>query len=223
MKRFLVAILTVGLASLWLGAQEKPAEKKSGEMKHEHGAMEKKGGAPPAAKPAPEITKLIKMFSGTWSTTEKFEPSPMIPKGGSSQGTATFKAGPGGNSLFEDYSSPHGAMGPFRGHGVMWWDAKEKVVKGVWCDSMAPTCMVGASKWEGENLVGVPQEMDMGGGQKMVMTSKYSDIKPDSVTYTMGGGPTADQAKTFMTIVYSKAGKSTAPVAKKGDAPPAKK
>ncbi len=222
MKRLLIAILTVALASLWLGAQEKPAEKKSGEMKHDHAAMEKKG-APPAAQPSPEITKLIKMFSGTWTTSEKFEPSPMIEKGGSSKGTATFKAGPGGNSLFEDYSSPHGALGPFRGHAVIWWDAKEKVVKGVWCDSMAPTCMIGGSKWEGENLVSIPQEMDMGGGQKMVMTSKYSDIKPDSFTYTMGMGPSADKAKTSMTIVYSKAGKTTAPVAKKGDETPTKK
>ncbi|MBZ5647826.1 MAG: DUF1579 domain-containing protein [Acidobacteriia bacterium] len=220
MKRLFFAVLIVALASLWVSAQEKKADKK-GEMKHDHAAMEKKGGMPMAAKPAPEMTKLIKMFSGTWTSTEKFEPGPMMPKGGTSKGTATFKAGPGGNSLIEEYSSPHGAMGAFHGHGVTWWDAKAGAYKGTWCDSMAPDCMVGGMKWDGDNIVAIPQEMDMG-GQKMVMTSKYSDIKPDSITFTMGMGPTAAQAKTTMTIVYTKqGGMAAAPAAKKADEKPA--
>ena len=222
MKRMFFAVLVVALGSLWTVAQNKKTDK-MGEMKHDHAAMEKKAGGPPAAKPAAEMTKLIKMFSGTWTTTEKFEPSPMMEKGGSSQGMATFKAGPGGNSLIEEYISPHGAMGPFKGHGVTWWDAKAGAYKGTWCDSMTPDCMVGGMKWAGADIVGTPQEMDMG-GHKMVMTSKYSDIKPDSITYTMGMGPTADQAKTTMTIVYTKTGvKPSGPASKKEEAGPVRK
>ncbi len=212
MKKTRITILVLAFASILVAAQEKPAEKKSTAAK-QTGTTEKKPAAT-ASKPGPEITKLIKMFSGTWTTDEKIEPGAMAPKGGSSQGMATFRAGPGGNSLIEEYSSPHGLLGPFKGHGVTWWDAKEGAYKGTWCDSMTPDCMVGGMKWEGDNIVGIPQQMDMG-GQKMVMTSKYSDLKPDSITYTMGMGPSAEQAKTTMTIVYKKAAAGAMPAAKK--------
>ena len=214
MKKLLFAVLIVGFASLSVTAQDKKADKKS-EMKHDHAAMADKGGMPPMSKPAPEMTKLIKMFSGTWTSAEKFEPGPMMPKGGSSTGSAVFKAGPGGNSLIEEYSSPHGAMGPFQGHGVTWWDAKAGAYKGTWCDSMANDCMVSTMKWDGDKLVAAPVETDMG-GQKMTMTSQYSEIKPDKITFEMGMGPSADKAQKTMTIVYTKKGSgSAAPAAKK--------
>src|SRR5215470_10615770 len=75
----------------------------------------------PMAKPSPEMQKLSKIVVGTWSTTEKMEPAPLAPKGASGKGTATFKNGPGGLSLIQDYKSS-GTMGSFTGHGVMWWD-----------------------------------------------------------------------------------------------------
>ncbi len=205
MKRLFVVLLLVTVACLGLSAQEKKTEKKGAQAE---------AAAPPAAKPSPEMARLLKMFAGTWNTSEKFEPGPMMPKGGSSHGTATFKAGPGGNSMIEEYSSPHGAMGPFHGLGVTWWDAKAGAFKGTWCDSMTKTCMVGGMKWQGEKIVSIPQTMDMG-DQQMVMTGEYRDIKPNSITYTMGMGPTAEQAKTTMTIVYSKPAKGATPAAKK--------
>lgn len=207
MKRFLAAVLLLSLACLPVSAQEKKGEKKGGES------------GPPAAKPNPEITRLLKMFAGTWTASEKIEPGPMAPKGGTGKGMATFKAGPGGNSMIEEYDSPHGAVGPFRGLGVTWWDANAGAFKGTWCDSMTQTCMVGGMKWQGEKIVGIPQTVDMG-GQQMVMTSEYRDIKPHSITYVMGMGPSADQAKTTMTIVYTKAVKPTAAAKKEA---PAKK
>ncbi len=226
MKKLFLAVLVVAVASLCLMAQDKDkktdskGDMKHGDMKHEHGEM----GGMPMAKPAPEITKLIKMFSGTWTTSEKIEPGPMMPNGGTGKGTAVFKAGPGGHSLIEDYSSPANATGgPLKGIGITWWDAKAGTYTGTWCDSMTNDCMVGAMKWDGDKLVGIPQEMEMG-GHKAVMTSAYSDIKPNQITYTMGMGPTAEQAKTTMTIVYNKAGaKSATPAAKKDEAAPAKK
>src|SRR5512142_328870 len=105
MKRLILAVAFVTLASMWLCAQDKKAGSKT--MKHDHSTMEKQA-PPPSAKPSPEMTRLIKMFAGTWKSTEKFEPGPFTPNGGTSQGTATFKAGPGDNSLIEEYSSPHG-------------------------------------------------------------------------------------------------------------------
>ncbi len=216
MKRGLLVVLLLAMAS-FMWAQDK-SEKKSKEMKHEHAAVKQEQQM--AAHPAPEITKLIKMFSGSWTTAEKIEPGPRAPKGATGNGRATFKAGPGGNSVIEDYKG--NAMGPFQGMGVIWWDAKAGTYKGTWCDSMAPDCMVGGMKAEGNDLVGVPQEMDMG-GQKMVMTSKYTNIMPNSFTYTMGMGPTAEQAKTTMTLVYTRSGKATAAPAGKKDAEATKK
>jgi hypothetical protein len=55
--------------------------------------------------PAPEMTKLIKMMSGNWTVTEKSNPNPMMPKGGTGKGMATMTAGPGGLSLMEKYRS----------------------------------------------------------------------------------------------------------------------
>ncbi len=214
-----VGLIALLVFAVFAASQDKPAQKKSGEMKHEHAAMENKGGPPPV-KPGPEITKLIKMFSGNWTVAESVEPSPMAPKGASGTGRATYKPGPGGLSLIEDYDSPHGSMGPFHGHGLIWWDAKAGMFKGTWCDSMMTDCMVSSMKWQGDKLVADPYPMDEG-GQKMVMTSQYSEFKPDSITFEMGMGPTAEQAKKTMTLVYKRAGKAAVPAAKK-EATPAK-
>ncbi len=214
MKRLFLAVLLVTLVSLALSAQEKKAEKKP--------AAKPEAAAPAAAKPDPEMTRLLKMFSGNWTANVKFEPGPMSPQGGTGKGSATFKAGPGGNSMIEEYTGTNGPLGPFHGLGITWWDAKAGAFKGTWCDSMTHDCMVGGMKWQGDKIVGVPQTMDMGDHQ-MVMTSEYRDIKPGAITYVMGMGPTAEQAKTTMTIVYTKAGKSATPAAKKEGATTPKK
>lgn len=155
-------------------------------------------------KPAAEMQKLIKTFSGTWNTAETFEKSEMAPEGGSGHGTSTFKAGPGGLSMIQDYKS-HSKMGTFAGHGVTWWDADAQGYKSVWCDSMSNKCQVanGMAKWEGDDLV-FNDEQEMNGKKeqtKMVDT----DIKPGSFTMTMDGGSEGTM-KRVMTIKYTKAG-----------------
>jgi len=90
-------------------AQDKP----KGFGKDMDKPMEKKAEGQmsmPMAKPAPEMQKLSKIVVGTWSTTEKHEPSPWAPKGATGKGTAVFKNGPGGLSVIEEYksSSNHG-------------------------------------------------------------------------------------------------------------------
>lgn len=159
----------------------------------------------PMPKPAPEMTKLIKLLAGNWMITEKAEPNPMAPKGGSGTGTAKLWAGPGGLSLLESYHSSGTAMGPnFNGFGVFWWDDKVQAYHGLWCDTMTPGgCdSSGTTKWQGDNLVGT-MESDMN-GQKTVATFTYSDWKPDSFVMTMAMGPDANSLKKFMTITYTK-------------------
>jgi hypothetical protein len=183
-------------------AQEKPAETmKSQEPPAE--AMMK------PSKPGPEMEKLKKTFLGTWRTTEKHEPSMWMPKGGTGKGTATYKLGPGGLSLIEDYRSSSSMGGKFMGHGVIWWDDKEKGYKSIWCDNMSPGgCEVsrGVGRWEG-NAIMFDNETEMG-EQKMKMTMKevITDITPKGFTFTMDMGPTGGEIKRVMTIKYARAG-----------------
>jgi hypothetical protein len=160
--------------------------------------------AMPMPQPAPEMTKMIKMMSGTWTVSEKSDPGPMFPKGGTGKGTAKMWAGPGGMSLMENYHSS-GLMGTgFSGAGTFWWDAKAGVYHGIWCDSMTPGGCDGSgtTKWDGDNLVGT-MEGDMN-GQKMVTTFTYSDWTPNSFVMTMASGPDANSLKPMMTITYTK-------------------
>ena len=70
--------------------------------------------AMPMPKPDPQMTKMIKMMGGNWTVTEKSDPNPMMPKGGTGKGTATMTPGPGGMSLMEKYHST-GMMGGYPG------------------------------------------------------------------------------------------------------------
>jgi hypothetical protein len=156
-------------------------------------------------KPAPEMTKLIKMMSGSWMVTEKADPSPMMPKGGTGKGTAKLTAGPGGMSMTENYHSSGMMGGSFSGFGTFWWDPKVQAYRGVWCDSMTPNGCDGSgtTKWEGDNLVGT-MEGDMN-GQKMTTKFTYSDWTANSFVMTMSSGPDANSLKPMMTITYTKA------------------
>jgi len=158
----------------------------------------------PMPKPAPEMTKMIKMMAGSWTVTEKHDPNPMMPNGGTSKGTAVLTPGPGGMSLTEKYHSI-GAMGSFTGYGTFWWDSKTQVYRGVWCDNMSPSGCddSGSTKWEGDKLVGTMEgEMN---GQKTMTRFTYSDFTPDSFVMTMEMGPDASKMQKAMTITYTKA------------------
>jgi Protein of unknown function (DUF1579) len=159
----------------------------------------------PMPKPAPEMTKLIKMLSGNWNVAEKHEVNPMMPNGGQGKGTAKIWAGPGALSLMENYTST-GAMGSFKGMGTWWWDPKAQLFHGLWCDNMTPNgCDTsGATKWEGDKLVGTMQA-DMGGGQMMMMRFTYMDMKPDSFVMTMEMGPDASKMQKSATFTYTRA------------------
>lgn len=160
--------------------------------------------------PAPEMTKLIKMMSGSWTISEKHDPNPMMPNGGTGKGTATLTPGPGGMSMMEKYHSI-GAMGSFNGFGTFWWDPKAQLYRGVWCDNMTPGgCDTsGTTKWDGDKLVGTMQsETD---GKMMMSRFTYSDWKPNSFVMKMEMGPDANSMKLAMTVTYTKAAMAAKP------------
>ena len=199
------AVMCVPLMMCVLAAaQEKP--KSSGAAKPAEKKTSGGAGQMSMAKPSPMMQKLSKMMIGTWSTSEKHEPSPWAPNGATGKGTAVFKHGPGGLSLLEDYRSTSG-LGTFAGHGVIWWDDKAGGYKSTWCDSMTPAgCEVsnGLAKWEGDSLVGTNDTEMM--GQKFTLKETWSDITPNSFTFSMDGGAPGGEMKHMMTIKYTRTG-----------------
>jgi len=201
--RLIRPMLLLILATLCLGVaaqQTKHKDAKKASTKSEMPA------GMPMPKPSPQIEKLADKIVGTWNTSEDFEVSEMMPKGGKGHGTSVIKRGPGGLSVTEDYHS-RGGMGAFAGHGVFWWDDKANGYKSVWCDNTSPTgCSVsnGLGKWEGNDVVFNDEQEMM--GKKMAMKEVYTDMKPSSFTMTMDGSQDGGPMKRQMTIKYTKAG-----------------
>ena len=205
--------------SLAAVAQEKqPASKPKANAEKQK--KEAKPGMP-AMKPAPEMQKLSKMLAGTYTTKETHEPSPFMPQGGAGTGEAKFFPGPGGFSLIETYASKSGPMGAkFRGHGVIWYDAKAGGYRSLWCDSMSPACEVGGiTKWEGDKLTGTSESelmAEMMGGKKVTYKESMSGFSPEGFRMDMEMSTEGGPMKHVMTIEYTRAQASAAkPAAEK--------
>ena len=203
-----VAVL-LAIATLFVAAQD--TMKKSDDKKMAKKAADMPMGMP-MPKPSPEMQKMSKMLAGTWTTSEMFEVSDMMPKGGKGKGMAVIKPGPGGLSLVEEYHSK-GGLGAFSGHGVFWWDDQAKGFKNIWCDTTTPTgCTIakGLGNFDGDKLVFNDEQEMMGKNEVMqnVLTPEGSGI-----TMVMSSGENAGAMKKMMTIKYSK------PAAKKEATP----
>lgn len=212
MKKTLV-FCAVALLTVSAMAQDKPAAKTA--KPSDKKAPAAQGGMPPAPKPSPEMQKMAKLFVGKWTAVTTTVAGGGMPAT-EAKGEATFYRGPGGLSLIEDFKSDGGSFGAFRGHGITYWDDKAKNFTGIWCDTMTPTGCAngGTSKWEGDKIVGFMEMPD----EKGVMAKyrmAYSDIKPDSVTFSMEA-PDGSNYKPMMTIVYTRAAAAAPkPAAKK--------
>ena len=177
---------------------------------------DKKAAKPPAAmpamKPSPEIQKLAKSLVGSYTTKETHDPGPIMPNGGTGTGEAKYALGPGGFSIIETYQSKSLMGGQFRGHGLLWYDAKAGGYRGVWCDNMSPACEVGGvSKWDGDKLVGVTDSEMM--GKIVSMRDTISGISPQGFKFDMEISSEGSPMKHTMTIEYTRT--AAAPAAAK--------
>lgn len=172
-----------------------------------------KAAAPPMAMPmmkqSPEMAKLQKLFAGSWTLDATVEPMPEMGMNqqAKSKGTQTSKMGPGGNAMIDEMHAS-GTTGKIDGHGVVWYDPMSGGYQAVWCDNQTPTgCgMNGVGKFDGDNLVfegDIKMPPEMGGNMHMKET--YSDITPNSFTFSIEGGPDAAHMKHMMTIKYTRA------------------
>jgi hypothetical protein len=141
--------------------------------------------------PLPEMQRLAKAYVGTWTYTETYPKSAMIPEGGVNTGVYTSELGPGGNSIFNRFHSK-GTVGDFEGAIVMTWDAKEKAYKAFVFGGDFPGAIVQSGQFEGDSLV-YRSELTMG-TRKIAMrnVTNFSDGKIISEQYSsVNGGPEA--------------------------------
>jgi hypothetical protein len=197
---------------LALSAQDKKPADHSGKPKSAGNAANAKPQGMPEGmmtKQAAEMQKAIKAMQGTWSTKAVFEKSDFMPNGGTANGTATFKPGPGGLSMQQDYHST-GAMGDFRGLSIVWFDPKDQMFHSLWCDGMTPSGCTdsGTGKWDGDKIV-INAKSEFA-GKSFDMRSTIGPFNGNTFTYAEEMGENG-QFKPSMTITYTKKAGGAAP------------
>ena len=154
-----------------------------------------------AAKPAPQLEKLIRSLAGEWFTEENYEPSDLLPKGGKGHSRDSYRPGPGRLSLIEEYNSEGGA-GESSGIGIIWWDADAEQFSFVWCDSFALDrgCRVSSQsgRWERNSYIETDEHIME--GRRVFEKEVWSDFTPNSFIQTLYVGDAPDRLKTFLTI-----------------------
>jgi hypothetical protein len=150
------------------------------------------------------MRRLVEVFAGSWSLSETYEPSEWMPRGGVGRGQQTWRAGPGGFSLIEDYHSTN-SDGDTSGLSVTWWDEKAQGYRAIWCVSSNPggcVAMANLAKWEGDQFV-LGDQFERN-GKKFAFREVVSDITPTSFTQTLYQGEAGGELKRLMTIRATK-------------------
>jgi hypothetical protein len=137
-------------------------------------------------KSAPQMQKLIQALAGDWSTDDIYEPSDLLPKGGGGHSRESYRLGPLGLSLIEEYHS-ESDVGTSWGIGIIWWDSKAHGFQFLWCDSYAlnQACLVSskASNWHGNEYVQTAEHKVS--GKRVFEKEVWSDFTPNSFTQTL--------------------------------------
>jgi len=152
------------------------------------------------------------MMLGTWTTQLQYEPSPAMPDGGASSGQEVWRAGPGGNSVIEEYFEKN-AKGGFKEFTIAWWDEQAQGQRFLACDNeQLHGCEVSRSvaRWEGNSLVYTEErEQD---GAKLVRQEIFTDITPTSFTQLLKEGPSVPKLRITLTIHARKLTARAAPM-----------
>jgi hypothetical protein len=82
------------------------------------------------------MERLIHALAGEWSTNEIYEPSDLVPNGGTGRSRDSYRVGPARLSLIEEYDSERAGRKSW-GIGTIWWDAEAQGFHFGWCDSFA--------------------------------------------------------------------------------------
>ena len=163
------------------------------------------GAAPPEA-----LASLAKAFAGRWSFTEQFEPMAQTPDAistpvaASGHGEQVYRLGPGGFTFMEEEHnvSPQGDVYIV---GYMWWDAAQKRLAGMECNSQWPEgCDLKSAlslvslSWDGKTfVVDFRSSKD---ASKLAWHEVFSDITPTSFLQEGFVGQPDGSLKKWVTI-----------------------
>ena len=143
---------------------------------------------------------LIKAFAGSWAIHLSSDDSEHGVNGNAGDGEEMWRAGPGSNSLIEEYHS-RGIEGEIAGLGVFWRAESDTGFKVFWCDNAAPVaCRTLNNKvdWKEGRLV--LSEERYKEGKKRVFQEIFAFDTPDSFTQTLAEGESGANLRPFLTI-----------------------
>lgn len=150
---------------------------------------------------APQMERLNKALAGEWLAEETYDTSELLPAGGKGRSTESYRVGPAGMSLIEEYHGD-GPTGKSWGTGIIWWDSETAGFHFVWCDSytLDRGCRASsqAGRWEGDSYI--QTDVHEVSGKKVFEKEIWSGFTQNSYVQTLYVGDAADNLKRFVTI-----------------------
>jgi hypothetical protein len=146
------------------------------------------------------VKGLIKRFAGSWSIHLTSGASNQGVNETAGKGEETWRAGPGSNSLIEEYHST-GSEGEIIGLGIYWHAENEKGLKVFWCDNTNRSgcrALNNNADWKDGRLV--LSEHRHKDGKDTVFEETFVFDSPDSFTQTLAEGQTEGNLRPFLTI-----------------------
>jgi hypothetical protein len=146
------------------------------------------------------MKSLIKAFAGSWAihlSSDASEPKAKVTVG---SGQEIWRAGPGSNSLIEEYHST-GTEGDIAGLGIFWREENARGLRVFWCDNTAPVAcrsLRDKTDWKGGRLVLLEDGYEK--GKRHVFRETFAFDTPDTFTQTLAEGESIGRLKPILTI-----------------------
>ena len=146
------------------------------------------------------VERLADRLVGNYTLTETHHARPGSPEW-SISGTASYRSGPDGMSVIEEYQSDN-PKGPFTAIAVLWWDDSRGVFKHFECETGEPCGVVDdTGRWDGDSVI-FAREIERQ-GRKYRLEARYDlSNAPRALIYTTVVTPAAGSPMTTMTITY---------------------
>src|SRR5579863_8465789 len=146
------------------------------------------------------MKSVIKTFAGSWAIHLSSDGTHGEGNGSAGNGEEIWRAGPGSNSLIEEYHST-GTEGEIAGLGIFWREENGQGFKVFWCDNTAPVAcrtLHNTADWKEGRLVLSEERYEK--GKKHIFQEIFAFDTPDSFTQTLWDGDSAGSLRTFLTI-----------------------
>jgi hypothetical protein len=141
---------------------------------------------------------LISAFAGSWAIQLSSDDSKSGVRVSAGDGVELWRAGPGSNSLVEEYHST-GTEGEITGLGIYWHE--DGGIRVFWCDNTTPVAcrtLHNKTDWSDGRLVLSEERYE--DGSKRFFQEIFVFDTPESFTQTLAQGKSGDSLQTFLTI-----------------------